>query len=144
MVRLAPMLLVGVFVLVGAGGCGGMDQSGVPGRESPQGVPTARVSPFATGRETRSIQVGTTGWVAGLRLGVGGAKGGVGTVVVLQGEGVPPEGALWTVRGQAGHSQRLGNGYTLAIDAVEDARSTGQEGAGSGGGSVTVTVTPPA
>ncbi|GLZ08888.1 hypothetical protein Acsp03_63540 [Actinomadura sp. NBRC 104412] len=144
MVRLAPILLVGVFVLVGAGGCGGMEQSGAPERESTHSVPTARVSPSATGRETRSIQVGTTGWVAGLRLGIGGVSRGVGTVVVLQGEGVPPEGAVWTVRGKAGHSQRLENGYTLAIDAVEDTQSTGQDGTGSGGGSVTVTVTPPA
>jgi hypothetical protein len=81
--------------------------------------------------------------VGGLRLAVGAAARGVGTVVVLEGRGVPSEGN-WTVRGAAGHSERLENGYTITIDEVVDAKPTRQGEAGPGGGSVTVTVTPPA
>jgi hypothetical protein len=46
------------------------------------------------------------------------------------------------VSGKAEHSQKLENGYTLTIDQVVDAKSVKKGEIGSGGGSVTVTVTP--
>ncbi|GAA4065016.1 MULTISPECIES: hypothetical protein [Actinomadura] len=140
--RAVPILLTGALTLAAAG-CGSSEEADPMTKSSPQSVPTARLSPPANPqKETNTVARGTTSWVGGLRLGVAGAHGGSGTVVVLAGYGVPPEGN-WRVTGKAGHSEKLANGYTISIDQVVNAKKLEKGMTGSGGGSVTVTVTPP-
>ncbi|MFD0855771.1 hypothetical protein ACFQ07_26250, partial [Actinomadura adrarensis] len=96
-------------------------------------VPTARMSPSGEPRrETQTLVRGTTGWVGGLRLGVGRIAEDAATLVILEGRNVPSQGN-WRVSGEAGHSEELANGYTVTIERVT----------ASADGSVTVTVTPP-
>ncbi|WP_285494136.1 hypothetical protein [Actinomadura sp. NBRC 104425] len=112
-------------------------------KSSPQSIPAARLSPPANPqKETNTLARGTTSWVGGLRLGVASAQSDSGTVVVLDGYGVPRENN-WRVTGKAGHSEKLANGYTISIDKVVNAKKLEKGMIGSGGGSVTVTVTPP-
>jgi hypothetical protein len=140
--RVAPILLTGALVLPVAGGCGGADMDGgSSGAQSREPIPTARLSPpDDPRRETLTLARGTTGWVGGLRLGIGRAADDVGTVVILEGRDVPSQDN-WRVSGRAGTSRRFANGYTVTIEEVVNARSSQETG--SGGGSVTVTVTPP-
>jgi hypothetical protein len=142
--RAVPVLLAGALVLAAAGGCGASEETEPVTKKSQQPIPTARLGPPADPRkETRNLERGTTGWVGGLRLGIARASDGVGTVVVLQGRDVPADGN-WQVTGKAGHGRRLQNDYTVTIDRVVDAKPMAEGRVGSGGGSVTVTVTPPA
>ncbi|MQY04678.1 hypothetical protein [Actinomadura macrotermitis] len=141
--RAAPILLACALALPGAAGCGSSKEHRSAMKTSPEPIPTARLGPPVNPqRETVDLARGTTGWVGGLRLGVGQAAHDAATLVVLAGYEVPAEGN-WRVSGRAGHTQRLANGYTVRIDKVVNAASTGPGRSGPGGGSVTVTVTPP-
>jgi hypothetical protein len=135
------MLLAGALLLA-SGACGKPEEAEPVGKSSREPVPTARITPPANPqKQTKTLLRGTTGWVGGLRLGIGKASGGTATVFVLDGYGVPAD-SEWKVSGKAEHSQKLENGYTLTIDQVVDAKSAKKGEVGSGGGSVTVTVTP--
>lgn len=144
--RLAGRIVVGALVLSVVAGCGSSDD----GKEGGSAVddtrrPLRTAQPAPTGKpekQTVNVERGTTGYVGGLRIGVMAAGEGEGTVAVLAGPGVPEEGA-WTVSGRAGLTKRLANGYLVSIDEVFDAGG-GSGQTGSDGGSVTVTVTPPA
>jgi hypothetical protein len=139
--RAAPVLVAAVLLLASAA-CGESKEAGPVGKSSREPVPTARISPPANPqKQTKTLLRGTTGWVGGLRLGIGKASDGTATVFVLEGYGVPAEGD-WKVSGKARHSQKLDNGYTVTIDQVVNAKSVKKGETGSGGGSVTVTVTP--
>ncbi|MBC6457774.1 hypothetical protein [Actinomadura sp. HBU206391] len=145
-VRVAGMIFVGALVLSAAAGCGSTDD-GKEGRPAVDGTrrPLRTAQPDPTGRpgkQTVNVERGTTAHVGGLRIGVMAAGGGEGAVAVLAGPGVPAE-ADWTVSGRAGLAKRLANGYLVTIDEVFDAEA-GPGRTGSDGGSVTLTVTPPA
>jgi hypothetical protein len=164
--RVAPILLTCALVLPVAGGCGGagMEAGGSADSLAREPVPTARMSPPGEPRrETQTLVKGTTGWVGGLRLGVGRVAEDVATLIILEGQNVPSQGN-WRVSGEAGHSEKLANGYTVTIEKVmASSEDGGQEtsnpgptsGTGSDAGpgsrptqgpvdgSVTVTVTPP-
>lgn len=140
--RAVPILLTGVLTFA-AVGCGSSEETTPMTKSSPQSIPAARLSPPANPqKETNTVARGTTGWVGGLRLGVASTQNDSGTVVVLDGDGVPHENN-WRVTGKAGHSERLANGYTITIDKVVNAEKLEKGMVGSGGGSVTITVTPP-
>lgn len=146
-VRMGRILLCCVLALPMTAACGGSNQGevGTSVRRTQGPLRTVQPAPSgATGKQTASIERGTTGDVGGLRLGVTRAGRDKGIVAVLSGPEVPEErGEDWTVSGKAGTTKKLDNGYTVSIDKIVNAKGDSAE-TGSAGGSVTVTVTPPA
>lgn len=146
--RVGRFLLAGVLAVSTAaavGACGSQGEAEPTVKRTPRALRTAQLTPAGKPQEqTVNLERGTTGYVGGLRLGVMRAFRDTAVIAVLDGPDVPDEGGdKWRVTGKAGDKKKLANGYTVAIDKVVNARDVTEGEIGSGGGSVTVTVTPP-
>jgi hypothetical protein len=148
--RVGRVLLVGALAVstaAAATACGGSSagEAGPAVKRTSKGPRTAQPSPPGQPRkQTLNVERGTTTFVGGLKLGVMRAHKDTGVVAVIAGPDVPAEGGeKWRVIGKAGSTKRLANGFTVSIDKVVNAKDDTSGTIGSGGGSVTVTVTPP-